>query len=102
MQSVVAKYFRAVRTLLEHQADPTVVDEHGDNALHKLVSASEVAATPSERSETLRALVAAGASINTFNRDGKTCLHMAASRGSTTTILILSNQPEFDVNVTDK
>ena len=89
------------KALLGSKADPLALDKDNNTPLHRLVLASEAAASCSERSELLREPVAYGAPINALNNDGKAPIHLAASKGFTNTALVLSNSEGFVVDVPD-
>ena len=91
-----------VTILLEGGADPSLTTNSGDTALHKIVSAKESSIPISQRSKIIQLLIKYGVPVNAINLEGKSPIHIAASRGYTNTVIILSNQQGCNVKLEDK
>ena len=90
------------KLLLEHNADPSIVNGNGDTPLHLLINAQEASIPIQERSELIEILLQHSAPINAKNNSGKSPIHIAASRGFTNSLIILSNQENCQLDEPDR
>ena len=80
-QAAAAVWAETVKLLLAAGADPNKSDKEGNSPLPASFDANWVAYFPSESAAVFKALVAAGADINSRNQYGSTILSRVASEG---------------------
>lgn len=92
--------FSICKILLEHKANASISNKHGNQPLHKITIAPET--DMAEKHKIIKILIKHNADINTTNNEGKSVIHIAASKGHSNTLIILSNQEGCKLNINDR
>ena len=92
--------FEMCKILLDNKADPSLSNKNGNRALHKI---SMIPETDMEvKNKIIELLISHKADINATNIEGKSAIHVAALKGNTNTLIILSNQDGCKLDIVDK
>ncbi len=103
LRAAVASDLPMMKLLLEHGADPKVVTQNGDNALHAAagvrwsdttMSTAQAAgfAAEADSLEAITLLIDLGLDVNTPDKQGMTPMHGAASRGANQVVRLLHSR----------
>ncbi|MEQ1760314.1 MAG: ankyrin repeat domain-containing protein [Vicinamibacterales bacterium] len=103
LRAAVTSDLPMMKLLLEHGADPKVVTQNGDNALHAAAGVRWSDTTMStaqamgfgveaDSVEAITMLIGLGLDVNTADKAGMTAMHGAASRGANQIIRLLASR----------